>query len=228
MRIHAAVIAAILYSVSSLLHASEKELVVQAVRDISGAIEKGKSLSSIENMPAISAETQEQLLKLKRCQGSASDESTLSKVTLQYRCGSVRMGRTAVSMPDAAAVDLLFESGVLKSLNYRVVKGSIVPAENISEKYSAREIVARISAGEPLPEAILDRQIGLKYPDLDQALAQAKGCIADLIPVQNGNFAVEWRCKGRKRKDMPSGMIFNTRNGTVIKITTAVLIYRQG
>lgn len=86
-------------------------------------------------------------------------------------------------------------------------------------------ILANISAGEALPEEILDRQVGYDFPDLDQSLARAKGCAVGVLdPLQTGNFAVQWRCKGRKRKEMPSPLILNVRDGKVTKITTAELM----
>lgn len=101
----------------------------------------------------------------------------------------------------------------------------LLVAATKADQAAVVSVLATISAGEALPPEILDRQVGYDLPDLDQSLARAKGCtIGVLDPLQTGNFAVQWRCKGRKRKDMPSALILNVRDGKVTKITTAELI----
>lgn len=100
----------------------------------------------------------------------------------------------------------------------------LVAAKNADEQ-AVIAVLASISAGETLPGEILDRQVGYDFPDLDQSLARARGCAVDVLdPLQTGNFAVQWRCKGRKREEMPSALILNVKGGKVTKITTAELM----
>lgn len=102
----------------------------------------------------------------------------------------------------------------------------VVAAKSDSNVQAVRTVLASISAGEDLPEEILDRQTGHPdLPDLDQSLARAKGCLVSVMDrLQTGNFGVQWRCKGRKRKDMPSALIIYVAEGRVTKITTAVMM----
>ncbi len=96
---------------------------------------------------------------------------------------------------------------------------------NRADEQAVISVLSKISVGEVLPEEILDRQVGYDFPDLDQSLARAKGCTVGVLePLQTGNFAVQWRCKGRKRKEMPSALILKVRDGKVTKITTAELM----
>ncbi|MCB2057081.1 MAG: hypothetical protein H6916_14100 [Novosphingobium sp.] len=94
-----------------------------------------------------------------------------------------------------------------------------------ADEQAVISVLSSISAGDVLPEEILDRQVGYDFPDLDQSLARAKGCTVGVLdPLQTGNYAVQWRCKGRKRKEMPSALILYVKDGKVTKITTAVLM----
>ena len=72
----------------------------------------------------------------------------------------------------------------------------------------------------------MNRQGGSKeFPDLDQSLARAKGCtVSEFEPLQykkSSLFGVQWRCKGRKTKEMPSALMIYAKDGQVTQITTA-------
>ncbi len=88
---------------------------------------------------------------------------------------------------------------------------------------AVRLVLAKIIVGEALPQSILDRQVKHpEFPDLDQAIAKAKGCkVSELEPLQNGSYGVQWKCKGLKAKDQPSAMIVYAKGGQVTRITTA-------
>jgi len=90
---------------------------------------------------------------------------------------------------------------------------------------AVRLVLAKIIVGETLPEAILDRQLNTpKFPDLDQAIAKAKGCkVSELEPLQNGQYGVQWKCKGGKAADQPSAMVIYAKDGQVTRITTALV-----
>ena len=103
----------------------------------------------------------------------------------------------------------------------------IVAAKNDPNVQAAREITDRIIAGQSLPEEILDRRGGRGLPDLDQSLARAKGCEVDTVDrLQSRDFAVavQWQCKGRKTREMPSPLIVYVSQGKVTRITTALVM----
>jgi hypothetical protein len=107
-----------------------------------------------------------------------------------------------------------------------VLVAPLLVAASKGDEEAVRAVLASISAGEVLPEAILNRQIdSTEFPDLDQSLARAKGCtVAVLEPLtykKSALFGVQWRCKGRKRKEMPSALMVYAVGGQVTQITTA-------
>jgi hypothetical protein len=92
-----------------------------------------------------------------------------------------------------------------------------------SDEQAVQDVLRKISAGESLPQEILDRQEGL--PDLDEAIAKAKGCHPDAnrALLDPDIFAVSWKCKGRDKGDKPVPMLVYVKNGTVNRIVTAIM-----
>ena len=102
----------------------------------------------------------------------------------------------------------------------------VIAADRDGNEQAVRAVLTSIGAGETLPEEILDRQVGYHdLPDLDEALTKANGCVVRVVePLQNSSFGVQWRCKGRKRKDMPSALMIYVAGGKVTRITTAMVM----
>jgi hypothetical protein len=99
----------------------------------------------------------------------------------------------------------------------------LMAAAPVSDKQAVSLVLDKMIAGEELPPEILDRQKDSpEFPDLDQAIASVKGCKVKILdPAGQGLFGVQWWCKGRKRKEQPSAMIFYVNKGQVTKVTTA-------
>jgi hypothetical protein len=111
--------------------AGDKEQVVSAVKAVSAAIANGEDVGALAVTPDLSEETSAALKKLRKCRGSATDDSTLTDVTLTYVCGSVRMGRSSINIPDATAIDMHFENGTMTVLSIREVKATSVVADEL-------------------------------------------------------------------------------------------------
>lgn len=99
----------------------------------------------------------------------------------------------------------------------------LIAAGQSSDEQAVRLVVDKIIAGEGLPEEIMGRQSS-DFPDLDKAILSARGCRTEFFEkLQNGNYGVTWRCKGRKKKDMPSAMMIDVKGGQVTRVTTAFM-----
>ena len=101
----------------------------------------------------------------------------------------------------------------------------LIAAVPVSDKEAVQAILDKMIVGEALPPEILNRQENSpEMPNLDKAIASVQGCkIKFLDPAGKGIYGVQWRCKGRKRKDQPSAMLIFTKDGNVTQITTALV-----
>jgi hypothetical protein len=102
----------------------------------------------------------------------------------------------------------------------------LLVAAGPSNKQAVQAVLDKLMVGEALPPAILDRQVGHPdLPDLDQAIARVPGCKVRLLePLSNGTYAVQWKCKDRKKEDRPAVMMLYVSDGQVTRITTALLL----
>ncbi len=91
----------------------------------------------------------------------------------------------------------------------------LIAAGTVSNERAVKDVTEQIIAGQALPENILDRQVDHpKFPDLDNAIASAKGCkVLILDKLTDGNYGVQWKCRGRKQKDQPSAMLIYVKKG---------------
>ncbi|WP_296680884.1 hypothetical protein [Novosphingobium sp.] len=99
----------------------------------------------------------------------------------------------------------------------------MITGAKYADERAVRAVLNQMIAGQPVSDAILDRQIGHpEFANLDATVASVKGCkAAELEPLPNGSFGVQWYCKDRKAKDQPSAMMVYLSKGQVTRTTTA-------